>query len=151
MRSGFKFWLFQWLKLPAAARAGVRLNEVSYERAVASVPYKYATKNPFRSTYFACLAMAAEMSTGGILALLATTGNEKSVAMLVTGLESTFSKKATSRTYFTCESGNDFFEAVAKTLKDGEPVTVKAETIGRNEAGEEIARFWITWSLKRRG
>ena len=127
MRSPFKFWLFQWLRLPAAARAGVRLDEVDYKRAIASVPYKNATKNPFRSTYFACLAMAAEMSTG-IIALLATTGNSHSVAMLVANLEGTFVKKAT-----------------------GEPVIVKANTIGRNKAGEEIARFTITWSFKRRG
>ncbi|MFK7969236.1 MAG: thioesterase, partial [Bacteroidia bacterium] len=73
-----------------------------------------------------------------------------SVALLVTNLESSFSKKATETTYFTCEAGDDFFAAVAQTIKTGEPVTVTAESIGRNKAGDEIARFSITWSFKRR-
>lgn len=149
MRNAMKFKFFLWMKLPAAARAGVTLDEVDYKRAVSSVPFKRATQNPFRSTYFACLAMAAEMSTG-ILALLATTGHKHSISMLVTNLEGTFSKKATDRTYFTCEDGDLFFERVAHTLETGEPVVVASETIGRNEAGDEIARFTVTWSMKRR-
>ena len=57
---------FYFQKLPAAFFSGVRIKEVGETKCRVSVPYKWFTQNPFRSTYFACLAMAAEMSTGAL-------------------------------------------------------------------------------------
>ena len=62
----FKFNLFLFYKLPAAFFSGVRVKELTEEECVTSVPFKWLTQNPFRSIYFASLAMAAEMSTGVI-------------------------------------------------------------------------------------
>ena len=59
-----KFRMFLFWKLPAAFFSGVRIKEIDEERCVVTVPYKWLTQNPFRSTYFASLGMAAEMSTG---------------------------------------------------------------------------------------
>src|SRR4029079_2150345 len=53
-------------KLPLALAAGVRLQELSAEQCTTSVPYGWRSTNPFRSTYFAALAMAAELSTGAL-------------------------------------------------------------------------------------
>jgi hypothetical protein len=149
IRNPWKFQLFQFMKLPAAFRSGVRLDAIDYEQATASVPYKRFTQNPFRSTYFAVLSMAAELSTG-VLALLAIEGIKPSVAMLVKHVEGDFSKKATGRTFFTCEEGARLREAVAEALRTGEGVTARVLTIGRNEAGEEVARFHFTWTFKQR-
>jgi hypothetical protein len=63
-RQGWKFRLFMLQKLPAAYFSGVRVREIRPEYARVSVPYRWFSQNPFRSTYFACLSMAAEMSTG---------------------------------------------------------------------------------------
>lgn len=149
VRKKFLFKLFLWAKLPAAFWSGLRLDELDYLRSVASVPYKRLTQNPFKSTYFASLSMAAELSTG-VMAMLSTKGVKPSVSMLVVNIESTFIKKATSRTYFTCEEGHKLYEGIAEAQRTGEPVTVKLHTIGRDKAGEEIAKFAFTWSFKIR-
>ncbi len=143
----FRFFLF--LKLPAAFLAGVRLKFVSPDRAEATVRFKYWTKNPFRSTYFACLGMAAEMSTG-ILAMAHLYKRKPAISMLVTRIESDFYKKAVGISTFTCDQGHALRQAIDKTAATGEAVELVATSIGRNEEGTEIARFQITWSFKRK-
>jgi hypothetical protein len=136
-------------KLPLALVAGLRLRELTPERCVATVPYGWRSTNPFRSTYFAALSMAAELSTGA-LGMLATRSAPQSVAMLIVGLEASFEKKATTLTTFTCEDGAKVFAAVDETLRTGEPATVRAATVGRMPDGTVVARFAFTWSFKRR-
>lgn len=143
----FKAFLI-W-KLPMAFWAGLHVVNINKEQAQISVPYKYLNKNPFNSTYFAVLSMAGEMATG-ILGLLAIENSQSPIAILVVGLEAQFSKKATDISTFTCTNGKDFFDAVAQTNHTGEAVIVKATSIGKNKAGDEVAQFIVTWSLKKR-
>lgn len=141
----FKFFLLQ--KMPIALLAGVRVRALNAESAVVSIPFKWLSQNPFRSVYFATQAMAAEMSTG-VIGLMAIQGQSKSVSMLVTNLEATYSKKASERIYFTCENGNEIFNAVEKTLTDGEGVTVKCISTGRTKDGTIVSTFAVVWSFK---
>jgi hypothetical protein len=143
------FRLFLLWKLPMAFWAGLRVVSVSTDQAQVSVPYKNLNKNPFNSTYFAVLSMAGEMATG-VLGLLAIENSSSPIAILVVGLEAEFSKKATDISTFTCTDGKAFFDAVDQTTATGEAVTVTALSIGKNQAGEEVARFRVTWSLKKR-
>lgn len=142
-----KFRLFLLSKLPSAYFAGVRVRAISEKACTVSVPYKWFSTNPFRSTYFACLAMAAEMSTGA-LSMAHLYKIKPSVSMLVVGLEAEYFKKATGKTSFVCNDGEAIQQAIATTLQTGEGVTVKATSIGTNEQGEEVARFYITWSFR---
>jgi len=136
-------------KLPLALFAGLKVRELDDDRCVTSVPYGWRTTNPFRSTYFAALSMAAELSTGG-LALLATELAGAPVALLIVNLTASFGKKATALTTFTCEDGAKAFAAVAATVATGEPATATLETVGRLPDGVEVARFTFTWSFKKR-
>lgn len=145
-------WLlrgFMLAKLPLALFAGLRVRELNEDRCVVSVPYGWRSTNPFRSTYFAALSMAAEMSTGAP-AMMAVEMAPQPVAMLIVGLEASFEKKATSTTAFVCEDGQKAFAAVAETVRTGEPVTVRMETVGRMPDNTLVARFVFTWSFKRR-
>lgn len=142
--------LFLLRKLPAAFFSGVRIERVSAEACTVSVPYGWFTQNPFRSTYFACLSMAAEMSTGA-LAMGAVYGRKPSVSMLITKLESNFFKKAIGKTSFTCNDGLLFQQTVATAVQSGAPQTVKAYSKGVDAAGNVIAEFWFTWSFKAKG
>ncbi len=146
-RHPVKFRLFLFAKLPAAFIAGVRVREIDEKKCVTSVPYKWLSQNPFRSTYFACLSMAAEMSTGA-LALTHSWKSDPPVSMLVVKVESEYFKKANQRTWFTCEDGNQFEQAVKEAIETGESRTVKAWSIGKNKGGEIVAEFAITWSFK---
>lgn len=142
-----KFRLFMLMKLPSAFFSGVRVVEVSEEQCQVSVPFKWFSQNPFRSTYFACLAMAAEMSTG-ILAMAQTWQRKPAVSMLVTGLEAIYTRKATGKTIFTCMDGVGIRETVERAVTTGEAQTIKVKSVGTNRSGEEVAVFYITWSFK---
>ena len=147
LNNGFFFRAYLFMQLPAAFYSGIRLLQVSAKQASASVPFTRFTKNPFRSTYFACLAMAAELTTG-ILGLIALKSTDKKISMLVLNLEASYSKKATDTTFFTCVDGDKIRAAINQTITTGEAVEVKCESIGQNKAGELIATFYITWSFK---
>ena len=136
-------------KLPSAYFAGVRVKEVSPDMARITVPFKWFSQNPFRSTYFACLAMAAEMSTG-LLAMMQVHKRVPAVSMLVVGLEASFVKKATGITTFTCKDGAAIARAVEEAIASGEGRQIRAESVGVNEAGETIAIFYISWSFRAR-
>ena len=142
-----KFNLFLLTKLPSAFFCGVRVQSISEENAVVTVPYKWLSQNPFKSTYFACLAMAAELSTG-LLSMMNTYQRQPAVSMLVTELEASYFKKATELTFFTCEAGAAIKNCIEEAIKTGEGVSIKAKSTGRNSAGEIVAVFYITWSFK---
>ncbi len=129
--------------------AGVRLEELTDDKCMVSVPYKWLTQNPFRSVYFACLQMAGEMSTG-LLAYSHVYESNPRVSMLVVNMKSEFLKKADERIYFTCEDVKKIQEAVIRAKQSGEAQVVEANTTGRTKSGIEVARFIINWSFKRR-
>jgi redox-regulated HSP33 family molecular chaperone len=125
----FKLRLFLLRKLPMAWLAGLRLTTLTAEAATVTIRYKYLTQNPFRSIYFAALAMAAELASG-IQAMLHTQGGGP-VSMLVVGLQAEFSKKAVGLITFTCPDGGAIAHAVAKSRATGEGRTVVCTSGGR--------------------
>lgn len=147
IRHPLKFRMFVFSKLPSAYFAGVRVRELDEKRCVVTVPYKWFSQNPFRSTYFACLSMAAEMSTG-ILGMMQVFRRRPAVSMLVVKVESTYHKKAVHRTSFVCEDGLLMEKAVDEAIASGEPRTVTSRSVGKNKEGELVAEFFVTWSFK---
>jgi len=143
------FRMFLLSKLPAAYFSGVRVRDIDEKACRVTVPYKWLSKNPFRSTYFASLSMAAEMSTGA-LAMAHLYKSDPPVSMLVVKVESEYFKKATARTSFLCSDGDLFRNAVDAAMNNSEPSVVRARSIGTNKEGEKIAEFYITWSFKAR-
>lgn len=145
--SPFKLRFFLLTKLPAAFFSGVKVQEADEQKCIASVPFKWLTQNPFRSTYFASLSMAAEMSTG-ILAMAHIYKRNPGVSMLVLKVQGEFFKKATGRTSFTCEDGLTIRKTIEEAILTGEGKTVTALSTGRNAEGEVVATFQVTWSFK---
>ncbi len=146
MLSPFWFRLYMLRNLPLGLFAGLRIKSLSRDGCTATVPYGWRSTNPFRSTYFAALSMAAELSTGAI-AVVATRIAPTKVSMLPVRMEAEFLKKATGTTNFTCEEGEKFFDAVRNTVETGEPASVEAETVGEMSDGTIVARFRFRWSF----
>ena len=142
-----KFRLFLLQKLPAAYFSGIRIKTVNADGCTVTVPYKWFTKNPFNSTYFACLSMAAEMSTG-ILAMGHLYKRSPKVSMLVVGIEGKFYKKATATIYFTCNDGGSIQQIIEKAIASNEGQSIRVLSSGYNQANDLVAEFWITWSFK---
>lgn len=149
LRSPVKFRLFLLWKLPAAFFSGVRIRAIDEQHCIVTVPFKWLTQNPFRSTYFASLSMAAEMSTGA-LAMAHIYKRQPAVSMLVVKVDSQYFKKATGRTRFTCNDGAMLKAAIETAIGSGGAQTVAARSTGINAAGEVVAEFIITWSFKAR-
>ena len=139
--------LYLLKNLPAAFFSGLKIVEANEISCSVSVPYKWFTRTPFRSTYFACLSMAAELSTG-ILAMANIFKRKPPVSMLITGIEGKFYKKAKKHTIFQCTEGEAISNIVIATIRSGQPKQIKVLSTGRNELDELIAEFYVTWSFK---
>jgi hypothetical protein len=147
MTSPLKFRMFLLSKLPSAYFSGVRVESLDENKCEVTVPFKWFSQNPFRSIYFACLSMAAEMSTGA-LALGHLYKRKPPVSMLVVKTEGDYYKKAVDRTTFVCEAGLEIKRMIEEAVVTGEARTIRAKTTGKNKAGELVAEFYITWSFK---
>lgn len=138
--------LFLLRQLPMAWLAGLRLTQLTPAAATVTIRYKFLTQNPFRSIYFACLGMAAELASGIQAMMHVRSGSP--VSMLVTHLEADFTKKATGRIAFTCADGPRIGQAIAESRATGEGRTVVATSTGLDEAGDLVAVFRVTWSFR---
>lgn len=137
---------FYWQKLPSLSFWGVKIRFCNPFRAEVSIPFRWQTQNPFRSTYFAALCGAAELSTG-VLGMIAIE-NRGRISMLITNLEANFIKKATGQTVFVCEEGDKIQQAVQAAIETKTAQQIKVTSVGSNEAGETIAVVTLTWSFK---
>jgi hypothetical protein len=140
-----KFFLLA--KLPSAFFSGVKAISLNENTCEISVPYKWFSQNPFSSTYFACLAMAAEMSTG-LFAFGHCYKRTPQVSMLVGNMEGSFHKKAKGKTFFTCTDGEAIAAIINTAIQTGTSQTFTANAIGRNTNGELVAEFKFVWSFK---
>lgn len=147
MKHPLRFRLFLLANLPAALFSGLRIRNIDENSCEVTVPYKWFTRNPFRSTYFASLSMAAEMSTGS-LCFLHVYKRKPPVSMLVVKVESEYFKKATGRTTFICNDGENIKNTIERSVSTGEAKTIRTKSVGKNDSGETIAEFYITWSFK---
>jgi acyl-coenzyme A thioesterase PaaI-like protein len=146
MRTGWKMYLFYLTKLPSMWFWGGRLKYIDFDRCEFTMPYRWASQNPFNSTYFAAQCAAAEFSTGA-LAQLALVGRGK-ISMLVSDIQADFTKKATSKVTFVCEEGAKIIAAVDKAIQTKEAQTVTITSVGRMADGTVTCTTTLTWSFK---
>ncbi|HAW53284.1 MAG TPA: thioesterase, partial [Flavobacteriales bacterium] len=130
--------------LPLALFAGIR--PVLFENNVCevSIPFKWMTKNPFKSMYFAAQSMAAEFST----ALLVVNEINKSgadLALIIVSMKAEFIERARERVYFKCKADDNLDLAIKKAMKTGDPVTVELTSNGIDRKGNRVSSFWFTW------
>jgi hypothetical protein len=141
--------LWMWKTLPLAAFAGLRVVRLDEGACAVRLPGGWRTQNPFRSTYFAAQAMAAEMSTGAP-ALVLLEDAPTSVAMLVVGLRASYGKKLVGPGTFTFEDVAGMKAAIERAAASDEAQAFTARSIGRDAAGDVVGEFEVTWSFKRR-
>lgn len=147
VNNGFLFRFYLLKSLPLAFLAGVRVKKLDQEQAVTTVKYKWMTQNPFRSMYFACMAMAAEMSTG-LLVMNEIFESKPPVSMLIIGNQATFHKKAVGKITFTCAEGKFVSQIITKAKQSQEACVFDLRSIGMDESGEKVAEFVFNWSVK---
>lgn len=149
MLNSWLFRVFLFFKIPLGWASGMKVIELDADHATTTVAHRWLNQNPFKSMYFAVLAMAAELSTGA-LALMAIEGIRPSIASIIVGMEAEFVKKATSRVKFSCSEGSKVLETVEKCIASGESESIKLRTEGKTKDGTVVAVFHFTWSFKQR-
>lgn len=141
------FWLAMLMKLPTAIFWKLRIKKLEMESCEVTIPYFWRSQNPFKSIYFAALAGAAELSTGA-LCQLALAG-KGSFSMLVVDFRAEYFKKANTKITFTCDQGTALFDLIDK-MEKGATNQLTMISTGKNTSGETVAKFYITWSFKRK-
>jgi hypothetical protein len=147
VNNSFLFRAFLLKSLPMAYIAGIRVKELNDKSAFTTIKFGWINQNPFRSMYFACQAMAAEMSTG-LLVMNGTYKSKPAISMLVIKNESQFFKKATGKITFTCDDGDLVSASILSAKNSIEGVIINLKSQGKNEEGEIVSEFIFTWSLK---
>ncbi|NVK49346.1 MAG: DUF4442 domain-containing protein [Cyclobacteriaceae bacterium] len=147
MSNPFIFWFAMLIKLPSAIFWRFRIKKLDANECIVTIPYFWRSQNPFRSIYFAALAGAAELSTGA-LCQLALAGKGK-FSMLVVDFRAEYHKKANQKITFKCEQGNEVFDLI-DSLAIEETAQLTMISTGTKSSGEVVARFYITWSFKRK-
>ena len=145
----FLYSLFLIQKLPIAWISGLKVAGVTKDIAKVNIKFKYLNKNPFKSMYFACQAMAAEMSTG-LLALGCLDAQSEKVSMLVLDLNCSFTKKAIGTIQFVCDDGAKVKACIDEAVETGKGVVCVMQSKGFNEAGDCVSTFNITWTFKKK-
>lgn len=135
--------------LPMGFLSGMKITELNEETCSVTVPYKRLNKNPFNSTFWAVLGMAAEMSSGALMTMY-THKQKPSISMLVADCTAEFVKKATGVTTFTCNDGALIKAKIIEAIKTKEGQVIPTTMVGKNNAGEVIAKFSFTWTIKAR-
>jgi hypothetical protein len=145
----WNFKAYLWLKLPLAACAGLSLRQLDETGCTVGLPGGWRTQNPFRSTYFAALAMAAEMSTGAP-AMVLVQGAPASVAMILRGIEAVFTKRIQGPSLFTFEDVAGMWATITRAAASGESESYTGRSVGRGPDGQPASEFKVSWSFKRR-
>lgn len=147
MTNPLVFWFAMLFKLPSAVFWRLQIKKLDADQCQVSIPYFWRSQNPFRSIYFAALAGAAELSTGA-LCQLALAG-KGSFSMLVVDFRAEYFKKANQKITFSCNQGAELFEKInALGINQSDQLTMISD--GKNPSDELVARFYVTWSFKRK-
>jgi hypothetical protein len=149
VNSSFLYRLFLMTKLPIAWLSGLKVAHVDSESARVKIKHSFINQNPFKSMYFACQAMAAEMSTG-LLALGYLDAQPEKISMLVLELSSNYSKKALGNIHFVCNDGLKVKASIDEAVKTGNGVVCVMQSKGFDEDGICVSSFSITWTFKKK-
>lgn len=136
-------------ELPMAAIAGLSITVLEEDRCEVTVPYNFLNKNPFNTTYWAVLGMAAEMAPGAIVLMFARNA-KLSVSTFVIGCEAKFVKRAVGLVTFKTEDGKSISDAITETCNDFLPKSIQTKSIGYDDKGEVVAEFTFDWGVKAR-
>jgi len=146
-KSPFRFKMYMLMQLPMGWIAGLKVDSFSETEVRISVPFKFINKNPFRSVYFAVLAMAAELSSG-LSAMAEVDDTSVPVSMLVLNMRADFTKKAKTKITFSCKDGEAIREAISKSIITREGQVVEVKAVGTDTFGDVVANFWFSWTFK---
>ncbi len=140
---------FSFFVLPLAYISGLRVQSIEENKCVVRVKHRWINQNPFKSLYWAVQGMAAEMP-GGLILQNKIKNSGHSIAMLLIGSTSIFTKKATGKILFTYDAGEELDKLMDDALQTKLPQKISINTKGIDEKGDVVSEFSFEWSIKLR-
>lgn len=137
---------FMLTKMPAAAFVGLRIDSVSSDQTVVSVPGGRRTQNPFGTMYWAVQGMSAELATAIVPTCISRSTSMK-LRMFVVGTEATFGKKAYGRCTFTCNDTHQVMESFDESLRTGKSVNCDLTATGTDRDGDVVSEWVFRWNF----
>ena len=145
--NNFFFRLFLLKNMPIAWLSGLKIDIVTLDTASVFIKFGFLNQNPFKSMYFACQAMAAEMTTG-LLAMGHIEDHSENVSMLVLDFHASFSKKAVGKVKFISSDGLLVKKAIQKSIDTRQGVSCSMESKAYDSHGDCVSTYKILWSFK---
>jgi hypothetical protein len=141
---------FMLKMLPMGFLSGMRIAQLDDELCEVRLTYSWLIKNPFRSTFWAVLGMAAEMSTGALLVSY-TRNQPDRISFILIENEAKYYKKGRGKMRFICNYSAQVKQTVLQAMKDNEKHEIQLPVRVLNASGELIAEMSFTWVVERRG
>ena len=145
LQNPLKLRLWMMKNLPMGLVSGMSVEHLDETSCTVMLKDRFWIHNPFGSVFWAVMSMAAELSTGALL--YAWSSGSKNKFILV-NVKATFLKKARGKTHYSCQSGPEVLRSIESLENPGDQCTVDMPVIAQDQAGQTIAEFQFTWSLK---
>jgi hypothetical protein len=141
-----RLWMFHHLPMGLASGMYIKtLNESGCTVVLKDRPW---IRNPFGSVFWAVMGMAGELSTG---ALVYSWCSGYNIKFILVHMEGTYLKKLSGKSSYFCSSGQDVLRSLELLENPGDISSVVMPVIAHDQAGQKVAEFQFTWSLKNTG
>jgi len=145
LRRSWKLRLWMMKNLPMGFATGMRVEMLDENSCKVVLKDRFWIHNPFGSVFWAVMGMAAEMSTGALVYSWCSGNNIK---FILTSVEGKFLKKVRGKSSYFCSSGQAVRSSLEALENPGDTNTVLLPVIAQDQAGQTVAEFQFTWSLK---
>lgn len=135
--------------MPMGAIAGLKIITLDDLHCKVTVPYNHINKNPFNTTYWAVLGMAAELASGAMVQMY-THKIKPSVSMFVTACNGNFVKRAVGVTTFICNDGQLIADTIQKAIDTKQAQKIQSQVKGYDKDNNLLLEFTFEWSVKAR-
>lgn len=135
--------------LPMGFLSGMRIAQLDDELCEVHLRYSWLIKNPFRSTFWAVLGMAAEMSTGALLVSY-TRNQPQRVSFILIENEAKYYKKGRGKMRFICNYSAQVKQIIQKAISDVEKHEIQLPVSVLNASGELISEMSFKWMVQQR-
>jgi len=150
MRNTAMVQLFGLLKVPMIFWLHPRVEELSDERCVITIPLTRRSRNHLHSMYFGALCVGADVS-GGMVAIKLAQELKVNPSFAFKDVKANFLKRAEGPTVFTCTDGKIVRAAFEESMASGERVNKAVRVVATvpSKLGDEpVAEFELTFSVK---
>ena len=143
----WQLFLLGLFRIPIIGFIRPKLVSIDADNVCVSINLKRRTKNHLNSMYFGALAVGADIAAG-IHVFYFSEKYGKKISFAFKAMNAQFLKRAESNIRFECMEGKKVENALLKSIESGERMNEMVNVIALNLAGEQVAIFEMTVSLK---